>query len=262
MAATIKKLGWAGGATIDGIRIMITSGSFSLEQSPGIIEMIDIERDNATRSKVLYSDGTISSNGSISFDVSSESMTLFTTSKLFQRYYKFDVVLADGEQGYSLTDCYINSISLNSSVGSLISGSLSFISVNKWTTLSTSFIKMSQVPMGYWFSGDSSVQMIDWTLTYNQDAQVMFLNQKTSTDRTLGKYVKCGKNEYSLSVSTYNKLSSGQNKITIDTSSFTLTGINTSETYDYGGQGDLSKYSYNFTTAAALASGAKGVIIS
>lgn len=259
--ATIRKLGWSGAALIDGVRVMVTSGSFSLEKSPGFVEMVDIERDNVSRSKVVYSDGVTASNGNISFDISSEAMALFTTSRLFQRYYKFDVVLNDGNIGYLLEDCYANSVSLSSSVGSLISGSISFVSKNKWTEQSSSFVKLTQIPMGYWFSGDSSIQMINWTFNYNQDAQVMFLNQKSSTDRTLGKYVKCGKNEYTLSVATYNKLTQ-QNKITIGSSTFTLTGINTSETFDYGGQSDLSTYSYNFTTATSLSNGAKGIIIS
>lgn len=248
----VKKLGWAGSAVIDGVPVLFTSASINNEVSPGFITMADINRDNVSRTKILYSDGTKGSSGSISFDMSSQSMTLFSLSRLLRRNYTFNVSFFDGEKGYSLNNCYVTNLSLSGSVGSLISGSLSFVSNEEKQSYSGGTdIRNTQIPLGYWYSGSGSISIIDWSFSFTQDAQIVYLNQRNQSDKIRGKYIKCGLLDYGLEITTYEQATTNNN-IVIASSSFTITGITTSEEFSFNGQTDLGTYKYSFTSAGSV----------
>jgi hypothetical protein len=257
MAVVVKKFGWSGFATIAGTQVLVTSGSFTEEATPGTITMISIPNNNESRSKVLYADGTEITNGSIGFDVSVSSMSLISTSRLLMRGYKFNVVLHDGEQGFTVEDCFVSSVSVSGSVGGLLSASVSFLSKEKFGAGGGGSYMRDEQPYGYWYSGDASVPVRDWTLNFNQEVQPMYLNQDSKT----AKYLRVGLIEASLETTTFERVTD-KNDIVIASSSFVLKGVTNSSGYSFNGQSDIGTFSHSFVTAASLSIGSGDQIIS
>ena len=257
MTTWAKKLGYGGAGWIDAFQVLITSGSLDQADSPSTLEMLDIPSITSgaqTRSRVKHAPGTSQHTGSISFDVNKDTMSnILLISTMLNRNYQFNVEINDGEEGWTMTDCLVQSLSLSGSPGGLIAASLSFAAVAGRTVSSTSpgyvldySLNTDTQPLAYWWSGADDVR--EWTFTFNQDVAPMYGNV-VSTDPT---YLRAGLVTYSLQTTTYSPLA--HSRIDIMTSSFILSGFSTAEGYTYNGPNDLGMYSYTFETAAVTTS--------
>jgi hypothetical protein len=251
----VSKLGYSGSAVIAGKQVLITSGSFNKSINSSYIEPMSIPASMHSRSRVLHADGVISCTGQLSLDVTDNFLLVLTKTTLLGRYYNFDVGIHDGEKSQKMTGCYITSLSLSGSQGGLITASIGFISPNAAvdSTVSNLFIR-GEEPLAYWESGNTNVR--DWSFTMNQAATPVYGNKNTISP----KYIKIGLVDYNLSVTTFDSIVSHKT-INIKTSSFTLTGVSTSEDYSFAGVTDLGNYRHTFESAASAADGSGGVII-
>jgi hypothetical protein len=268
----LKRLGYGGSAVVDGVQVLFTSADLTTTFTSSYLTPLDIEPVAASRSRVLHAQGIEAYSGNVAFDVTQNFMSILTISKLFARRYQFSFGFNDGEDSKGMEDCYVTSLTVSGSAGGLISASLSMVSASKWTqpapiTVPNSYIgfqggSTSNYPRGYWHSGNTNVK--DWSLSMNQDAVPIYLNQDTPSPR----YIRVGMISFSLQVSTYEELypyspdpTTGSDNITILTSSFTLTGKLTNESASFNGPSDLGGYVHMFETAASASGGSGAVII-
>lgn len=257
MPVDTKRLGYGGSASIAGQQVLVTSASFMKEISPSYLEPWSIPASSTSRSRVLHADGVSSYSGSLSLDVTDNFLSVLDTSTLLSRRYSFSVGIHDGEEGYKMDNCYVTSLSLNGATGGLITASLSFVSAEPWEsslTVPNDFIRDDE-PVGYWYSGNTDVR--EWSFTMNQNATPMYGNENSPSP----KYIKVGMVNYGLQVLTFDSIVS-HSAISIKTSSFTLTGVTTSEEYSFVGVNDFGNYRHSFETAANATTGSGGIIIS
>lgn len=255
-----RRLGYGASAEIDGAQVLITSGSLDSSNQISYLEPYDIKPSNVSRSKVKHANGTTSYSGNLSFDVSNSFLSVLTTTKLFSRKYKFNVGIHDGEDAEKILNCFVQQLSLSGAAEGIISATISFVSADSPTSslIANSFIRDTQDPLGYWYSGNTDVK--DWSLTMNQAVTPVYLNSNTTEPR----YIKCGLIDFNLSVTTYDSLRL-HDSISVSTSSFTLTGNTTSSGFSFVGVNELGNYTHNFETSASIGyavGGSDGVIIS
>lgn len=258
MATVIKLTGFSGHVIIDDIQVLSGSASLSLEANPSFITLADIQRNENPRGKVLYAPGTEITNGSVNFDVTENSLQLLQLDKLLKRNYFFTVKVFDGHAGRQLDNCYVTSLSVSGSVGGLISASLSFISKDDMIAYnggSGVFIDpgdttTEDVPYGYWYSGSTSLQVRDWSLSYSQSVNPVYLNQIGDANNKKPRYLKVGLQEYQLSLTTYDAPPETTDSIVIAANTFSILGKFTSSGYSFNGPTDLGTYSHSFSSAA------------
>lgn len=267
MTNILKRLGYGGSAVIDGVQVLVTSGSMAQSDSPSYLEMVDINPAGspmASRSKVLHADGTSSYTGSIGFDVTKNGIDLISTSKLLGRGYKFNVGIHDGENQWVMNNCYLTSLSLSGSPGGFIASSISFtgMSGKASSNVTNNYIlddyygvssSTDNQPIGYWWSGGPDVK--DWTFSMSQSVEAVYLNQNSKDP----KYLRVGLIEYDLEVTLYESGTPGS--ISIRGTTFTITGVTTEKGYSYNGVSDLGTYSHSFSSSADMSSGASGIIL-
>lgn len=256
MTDASKQLGYGGSAEVAGQQVLITSGGFNTAETPSYLEPWSIPPSQVSRSRVLHADGVAAYSGELSLDVTDKFLTVLTTSTLLARRYQFTVGIHDGEDAEEMEDCFLSSMTLSGASGGLVNASLSFVSASapqSSLSVANAFIRDDE-PLGYWYSGATDVR--EWTLTMNQSVTPVYGNEDTPAPR----YINVGMVDYSLSVTTYESVIA-QASIEIKTSTFTLTGITTSEEYAFGGVTDLGNYRHTFDTAADATSGSDAVII-
>ena len=241
-------LGYGGSAEVDGVQVLVTSGSFSRDRTISYINMVNVPPNNESRTRVSFAAGTHVVNGSVSFDVTSTFMSKLSTSAFLRRRHQFDVGLHDGIDGYVLENCYMTSLSVSGAVGGLIALSLSFVSVETWAsgTVKNAFIR-DQVPLGYWQSGNTDVR--EWTFSVNQDVQPVYVNE----DEVLPRYLKVGLWDASLEVTTFDQIRE-HDDIEISTKTFTVVGNTANSGYNYGGQTEFGTYTHRFDSGTELGS--------
>lgn len=240
--------------------MLITGGNFDDARSISYLDYLDILPVSLSRSKVKHADGTRAYSGSVNFDVSEKTIDLFALTRLFERRYSFIVGINDGEDSYTMSDCYISGISLSGAPAGLISASVSFVSSDGKTAaaVANNYIlnyntDPTNKPAAYWWSGNTDVR--DWSLNFSQDAVPVYSNE----DEVDPRYIKVGLISYSLQVVTYSELD--HDDIEIITKSFTLTGDTNSKGYTFNGPTDLGMYSHSFETAADATVGSDDIII-
>ena len=250
---TTKVLGYGGSAVMDGEQVLITSGAYTSSYNVSWLQMISTPPlSTQSAGRVLHADGYNQYAGSLSFDVTADTMSMFGISRMLKRWYTFDVGINDGNVAYEMKDCKATSVSLTGSVGGLVSASVSFVAKETFQTGSVTrdFIREEDV-VGYWWSGaKSGLKAKSWSFTMSQDVQPVFGNV-ASTEPL---YLKAGLVEYNLEVESYTPLvpADTSNVVYIATSSFTLTGRTSEEGFQYNGLTDLGTYRYVFGTGATL----------
>jgi len=256
MAITTKKLGYGGSGEVDGQQVLITSGSFDKAVTVSYINALSIPPAVQSRSRIKHADGIEAYSGSLSFDVTQAALSIFTTSKVLGRYYSFAVGIYDGEDKYRMSNCRVTSLTLSGSAGGLISCSLSFVAASEHSggSVLSAFIRDTNPPLGYWWSGATDVR--DWTFTMNQDAQPVYSNENV----TEPKYIKVGLVDYSLQVTTYEQVHQYA-AITVATKAFSITGNTVAEGYTFNGPTDLGMYSHSFESAASAGAGSGDTVI-
>lgn len=248
-----KTLGYGGSAVVDGVQVLVTGGTFDSSYTPSYLEPYDLT-SNVSRSKVKHADGTSAYAGSVSFDLTHNSMALLTTSRLLKRGYTFDMGIHDGENSWVMEDCLVTGLDLSGSPGGLLAATLSVVGPETWATgaVTNDYILQdaNEIPLAYWYSGATEVR--DWNFSFAQDVSPVYGN----TSGTDPIYLKVGLAGYTLSTTTY----SVQTHSTIDiyTSSFTLSGSTTSQGFAYQGVTELGNYTYTFETSASISYGSGG----
>ena len=252
--ALARILGFAGGAIVDGVQVLVTSASFARERTISYMTMLDVPPTNDSRSRVAFADGVHVVTGNTSFDLTSQFMPKLTTSEFLRRLHQFDVTIHDGINDYTLEDCYWTSLSLSGAPDGLISTNLGFIARNNWSPggPAISFVR-NRVPYGYWYSGNEDVR--EWSLSLNQDVSPVYSNEDTVWPR----YLRVGLWDATLEVTTYDQLQA-HDTVVIATSSFTITGNTASDGYNFGGQSDLGTYTHSFQSGTVIDGGLSSAI--
>lgn len=245
-----KRLGYGGSGEVDGKQVLITSGSITKAVARPFATPLSIPANSVTRAQVLQALGTKVWTINLSFDVTLDNMTLFTSSRLLKRRYMFDIGYNDGEDAWRLIDCFYSSLSLAGSAGGLITCSISAMSASDIVSggVDNNFIRDSTL-LGYWWSGNTLVR--DWNFDVTQEVSPRYTNQGTGTSSMHPRYLRVGTWGMSLNVTTYDSVQE-HDTIQIATRTFKLTGVTTNEEYRYGGQDDLGMYSHNFEARAKL----------
>jgi hypothetical protein len=260
----LKRLGYGGSAVVDGVQVLVTSGSVDVSKTPAYTSPLDITPSAVPRSKVLHADGTEAYSMNLGLDVTQNFLDILTTSKLFKRRYEFTMAFNDGETVKGLTNCFVTSLTVSGAAGGLMTATLAVVSASAPSTplVANAYIgfqgntgwSSNNFPMGYWYSGNTNVK--DWSLTMTQEANPVYLNQDVMTPQ----YIKVGLVSYSLQVTTYEQWYApgytppdpnvGTDTIKISTSSFTLHGNVTGENATYNGPSELGGYVHTFESAA------------
>lgn len=250
-----QRLGYGGSAVIDGQQVLITSGSFNTNHDNPYLEPWSIPATTDPRSRILHADGTENYSGDVALDVTDSFLAALTTAKLFSRRYSFDVGINNGETSEVMTGCYLTSLSVSGAPGGLVNASISFVgpTAPASAVVANNFIRDDE-PLGYWYSGNANVR--EWTLTMNQVANPVYINQNTVSPQ----YIKVGMVDYALEVVTFDNIIAYDN-INIKTSTFTLTGVTTGESYSFDGPAELGGYRHSFETAADATVGSGDIII-
>jgi len=277
MADDAKVLGYGGSGVIDGVQVLMTSGNIDIEQSVSYLDFLNLpppqgSQGAVTRSRVKHADGVVSFTGSISFDLTADLLNIFTTAKMFNRGYKYAVTVFTGEEGQYLANCYTTSLSISGSPGGLIAGSLSFVSDTipfrvyigpsgeprgpGHIIIPASFIRDTDSPLGYWYSGNTDVR--DWTLNLNQAVTPVYINDPSGTQ--FPRYLKVGLWDLSLEVVTYEAVREHA-AISIVSDTFTITGNSAGQGFNFNGPADLGTFRHVFESAADIAVGSQDPII-
>jgi hypothetical protein len=254
-----KRLGYGGSAEIDGVQVLVTSATMSTGKTISYLEPYSIPPSAVSRSRVKHADGVAAYTADVSFDVTANSLALFTTAKLLSRRYSFSLGLDDGEDAELLENCYVSSLSLSGAAGGLITASMSVMAPRQRATsliVANAFIR-DEEPYGYWYSGNTDVR--DWTFSMNQNVQPVYINQNTEDP----KYLKVGLFDFSLQVSTYEQVQT-HSSVVVATKTFTITGDTTADGHSFAGVTELGTYNHNFESAPTLTvpgAGSAGTII-
>jgi len=248
-------LGYGGSCQIAGVNVLVTSGSVSTEKSPSYMQPYSIPHRQVWRSKVMFATGTVSSNGSVSFDLTWSASNLLTVNRLLKRGYMFSVRLYDGVNGVTLSECYATSVSATGSVGGIVTASVSFVSANEWDEGggSTRWMRDDEL-VGYWSSGNDNVR--DWSFNFSQSVEPIFLNDSGP----YAAYMKYGLCDANLEMTTYDRIT--HNSVNIAAGHANLKGIVTSESYNFNGASDVGTYHHVFTGVAELTAGSGAIVLS
>jgi hypothetical protein len=262
-----KRLGYGGSAEISpasapAVQVLITGGGFEMSQSPAYNSMVNIyppvgSATSDSRSKVLHADGVREYTASLNFDVTTAIMALLTKDALLSRGYQFDIGIHDGNNHWTMSECRATQITLSGAPGGLITCVLSATGLAAWDsgpTVVNDFIRNSDVPLGYWWSGGADIR--DWNFVMSQAVTSVYQNKNTPEPR----YLKIGEIEYMLTVNLYNDHGYDDKTIQVASETFQLTGITTGHGYSFNGITDLGTYSHTFTSAAGP-NGSNSVII-
>ena len=256
----LKNLGYAGAAEVAGVRCLFSAGGFNKEVALSYLDAYDIPASSpgpsGSRSRVKHADGVATYGGSISLDVTDDFLTILNVNQLLSRRYPFTVKIHDGENAKEMANCYVTSLTLAGTTGSLLTAEISFASAAEAVVslFSPTFLR-DQTIYGYWYSGNTNVK--DWNLVMNQDVQPVYSNEDSISPR----YMKTGLIDFNLTVTTYEQLYAHY-IINIVTKTFTLKGTTQSSGYTFNGVSDLGTYSHSFATAGDAMVGSSDPIIS
>jgi hypothetical protein len=175
--------------------------------------------------------------------------------KILDRNWEFNVGIHDGENGYTMSNCLAQTVTLTGSPGGLIGCTVSFMAIAEKVsgTVTNDYIlnyddDSDNQPAAYWWSGGTDIR--DWTFTCTQDVAPMYANRTEQEP----KYLRAGLIGYTLVVTTYSELV--VDTIQIMASSFVLTGKTTAKGYAFNGATDLGMFSHTFETTASDSSDA------
>jgi len=265
MVEVVKEMGFTGFGRVDDIQVLLTAGSLSEDHSIVYMQPLSLPKPSgaaggAQRGRTKYASGTHLVNGSLSFDLTWSALGLMKPDRLLRRGYQFKVIVSDGENTYECKKCYATSIGLSGSVGGIISATLSFIHGKEWTIGSSKGIKFSRENemIGYWASGNTNVR--DWSLTWNQAIEPMYLNGLNDEDDRWPRYLKVGMVDASLDVTTMDRIYR-HDTITIGTTTFSIHGDTQSFGYSFNGSADVGTYSHSFASGPDLTDGSGAVIL-
>jgi len=261
MTDTAKRLGYGGSGVVDDVQVLVTAAGLNEAISRPYGNMVEMPPTTQSESRVLLADGTSAFTGTIGFDVTQECMSLFNTSRLFQRRYGFGIGYNDGEDEWVLRHdgstyfCFANSIALNGAPGGFVQASIS-VTANRpivSDTVPNDFIR-DQTLLGYWWSGNTDV--CEWDLTISQNVVPVYVNQDTLNPR----YLRVGAWDVTLNVTTLEQLQA-HSSVSIFTSTFILIGETTAKGYNFGGQTELGTYTHTFDANATFAGGGSNAVI-
>ena len=251
-----RLLGFSGGGSINGVPVLITSGSASIEVSPAYVSPMSIPHPRSGggpyRGQVYIGDGTAITNGSLAFDMTTSSAQLVKA--LSVRGKQFNVVFTDGTNGSQLTECVASSVTASGSANGIVTASVSFMSGAEWTEYGKGAIWLREHELtAYWASGNTNVR--DWSYTFNTSLEPVYLNNRSYFPA----YIKCGMSSVSLQMTCYDR--ELHERVIISTSGFNLSGVVTADGYNFGGTSDIGTYVHTFTGTASLDEGSGAVVL-
>ena len=253
------KLGYGGGAKINGAPVLITGGSLSKTLTVPKIEPFGTPNTSASRAPVVLGTGIWSYTGSLSFDWTLSAVSALVTSSFLVRNKVFDVIISDGNKTYTASDCKFGSVSISASANALVSGTMDFQTCTDFTeagTVDYIFDQNTHALIKYWQTGYTGVE--SFTLTITQNLTPVCLNWVNGTDaeRTRPQYLRAGLWDISLEVAAFTgwlaatQVSVGPKVINI------LQGMVESKGFSYGGTNETGSHNYTLKANALANSGA------
>lgn len=254
------RLGHGGGAYLNGVYVPATGGSMDNSVSVQYQSGYLMGSDSTSRSRILHSDGTVTHSGSVSFDLTTSSLSV-VSNIIRTRGLDFNVKLMDGAFSREMTNCYATSITLSGSPSGVLNGTVNFMGPtpsipdnNILEPNARDSFTDGLIP--YWWSGNSYVR--DWTLTYNQNIVPKFCNKTSGFYNMISDgiaavsptYLFVGEIDVTIDFTTFCPLAS--DNVNISTNNFKIVGRTTSSGYNMGGSNDLGTYKYSITSHASL----------
>ena len=151
-----------------------------------------------SRAQIPLGVGVCNITGSVNFDFSMNSVNQLIAEDFLCRNNKFDLYMCDGRVEYIVYDCCWNSFTINASPQSLVTGSISFVALNKNGMGEPVANIESTEPdnsvdnyfrnelVAYWEAGANDVE--SFNITFAQEVTPVYLNNKY----LMPTYLRCG----------------------------------------------------------------------
>lgn len=188
--------------------IYVTSASVSINYTRPFDSTYNAPPNQESRSQIPLGVGVCSISGSINFDFSMSSIDGIINENFLCRNNLFDIHLSDGRLAYSVYDCCWNTFSINASPQSLVTGSISFIALNKVDKEPCCNIESYSPDEGidnyfknelvaYWEAGANYVE--SFSISFGIDVNPVYLNNKYM----MPTYLRCGAISISASITSW-----------------------------------------------------------
>ena len=253
------KLGYGGGASIDGAPVLLTGGSLNKALAVPKIEPFGTPNTGDSRMAVQTGYGTWAYSGSVSFDWTLSAVNDLITSAFLVRNHEFDVVISDGNKIYTASDCKFSSVSISASAGALVTGSVEFQTCADFTeagSVTYLFDQDEHLLVKYWQSGNTGVESFNLTISQNLSPVYLNWNSGSDDDRTRPQYLRAGLWDITLEVTAFTgwlnhtQVNVGPKVINITQGAFESKG------FSYGGVSETGAHNYTFKANALANSGA------
>lgn len=263
MAETGIVLGYGGGVNLidsDSLSdnwLFLTGGSLARNHTVPLFQPFGMPNNKDVRGPIALGKGKTTFSGNINIDFSNKALSLITN--LSKRNKEYDIVIHDGRIGYKLPKCKFDSFSISASPQSLVTGTMSFQSVNLKEEDFTEY--SGSVPylfddtsnnqlIKYWHTGETDVE--SFTFNWSQSISPSFLNNEADTPE----YIRGGAITVTLSITAWREwldhksIKMGDRTIQINT------GVKESMEFSYGGQSETGTHTYTFKGYSETDSGA------
>ncbi len=266
---SVIELGYRGRAVVNGANFLASSGSMENTVSTSYLSGYDMA-STSVKSRIYHAAGVVSHTGSLSFDLTSESVSTVKNILKNPRSNKFSVSMFGNDAGWNMQDCVAQSVSLSGAPNGLVTGSLSFISASPptITTLSETNARdaFSATLVPYWHTGAYLVR--DWSLSFSLNVTPKHCNGDEAKSVSLfgikahsPKYLFLGECQYDLNFSAFKKLTTGFDVKLGGSQVFSCsTYMVVGNALNVGGVNDINIYKYSATSHALNDN--EGIVIS
>ena len=203
-------LGYGGFAKINDTFVPYTNASVQRQQNVVFQNTYHVPFSDEARSRIRMNKGTFTFSGNIDFQLTENTIKLILDTDFLSRTSFFDIVLNDGQKQIVMLKNMWQSLTINSSVNSIPTCSISFVSLNDFKqdiSLQDGFSNISleedDSPISYWNTGnnDSSFLIQSFNFTFNRNVTSAFLNNGLRTPS----YLRAGIIDCSMSVQCFDE---------------------------------------------------------
>ena len=259
-------------------QVFITGGNIGVTFNRPTENSYKAPRGTTSAAPLLFSPGTASISGSISFDMSHLNLDYFLNQERLSRNTYFHLIMSTGAQYYAVYYNMWNSFTISAASGGLVTCSVGYMSLNCFqsdiftaSSLSATLQNVfDNALVAYWQAGTQGY-IESFTINLTQDVTPVYLNN----DLIMPSYLRSGSLKLNaniqscvswqniskvLDLATYNYQDDsstdgqdipGQFSFNIGNKMFQLNNsLLTSKEYSHSGAGDVAKFSYGIQSVA------------
>jgi len=232
--------GYVAFAEINGTAVYPTGGVANNTRTPSLQEFFanGAFPGLGIMTRALHAHGTEIEGGSINFDFANRGGNLLDLIDAENRGIEFSVRMGTQTQALKLDGCRMEQLVLQASPRSVVSGSISFKSAQRWCPTTVPLLVRSTL-ISYWATGGP--QMEDWSLSIRQSLTPVYPNDVSDP---LPKYLRVGKTQGSLSVTTVGGLKK-TGTVNIGTGSVEVVGVVNEQALQLATRGRVNRYTYS-----------------